>query len=398
MADKLLQKEATNITFASLQARLLVTHYLLNHSRMHAAWSSFGIVVRHAQALGLHRRSPTNNSCIMQEYRKRTFWTIYVNDRILSSIFGRPCAIHDEDIDQEECAMANDEDITATNIRLTSNGAYCSVASLIHYSRLAQLLGRLLRQFYSPAVRSLSMTRLQEAATLLETQLNAWQDNLPPYLNYTTLPAAAMSIMIQRQICTLKMTFAHASLLLYRPFILHSVESAVGNSPSIFEQWIKRCHDKSIDAANEAVSECHSLQQRGFFSRVFWLVGYVQFAAIGTLFMYTQLWPNAINVRDIAERALEQFPVGVEGDLIGQRYLEILKELRDMTARDGARGDTGSVYSANDAAGTLAGLRVENEAPVFEDVLFNFGGSWSHNLFFDPGMLDDFIGEDRIVQ
>ncbi|KAJ4233240.1 hypothetical protein NW759_002020 [Fusarium solani] len=42
----------------SLQARLLVTHYLLNHSQMRETWSTFGIAVRQAQVLDIHRRSP----------------------------------------------------------------------------------------------------------------------------------------------------------------------------------------------------------------------------------------------------------------------------------------------------------------------------------------------------
>ncbi|KAI8263722.1 fungal specific transcription factor domain protein [Colletotrichum sp. SAR11_239] len=326
MADRQLQRESSKITFASLQARLLATHYLLNHSRMHEAWSSFGIVVRHAQAIGLHRRSvgPLSNY-ITHEYRKRLFWAIYVNDRIISSIFGRPCAIHDDDIDQDECALANDDDITAAGCRVSPYGEFCSAAALIHYARLSRILGKILRKFYSPAARNNSITQLHQFAAEFEKSLLDWQDNLPAYLNYVALPPSALSTMTQRQTCTLKLMFAHASLLLYRPFILYSMDPATG-SVSRLEQWVKRCHDKSIEAARVVVNECRYLCQRGLFSRAFWLVNYMQFAALGTLYMYSHLWPEATHVRETAEEAMAEFPVGVQGDLVGQRFEDIKKE------------------------------------------------------------------------
>ncbi|KAF4879213.1 putative transporter [Colletotrichum siamense] len=379
MADRQLQRESSKITFASLQARLLATHYLLNHSRMHEAWSSFGIVVRHAQALGLHRRSvgPLSN-CITHEYRKRLFWAIYVNDRIISSIFGRPCAIHDDDIDQDECALANDDDITAAGCRVSPYGEFCSAAALIHYARLSGILGKILRKFYSPAARSNSITQLHQFAAEFEKSLLDWQDNLPAYLNYVALPPSALSTMTQRQTCTLKLMFAHASLLLYRPFILYSMDPATG-AVSRLEQWVKRCHDKSIEAARVVVNECRYLCQRGLFSRAFWLVNYMQFAALGTLYMYSHLWPEATHVRETAEEAMAEFPVGVQGDLVGQRYVEILNELREVTAKTPSAG-----------MDMLASACTVDEMPAFETSLMDFGGPWS-NLFFDTSAIDEYV-------
>ncbi|KAJ3961508.1 hypothetical protein N0V92_001781 [Colletotrichum tropicale] len=379
MADRQLQRESSKITFASLQARLLATHYLLNHSRMHEAWSSFGIVVRHAQALGLHRRSvgPLSNH-ITHEYRKRLFWAIYVNDRIISSIFGRPCAIHDDDIDQDECALANDDDITVAGCRIAPNGEFCSAAALIHYARLSRILGKILRKFYSPAARNNSITQLHQFAAEFEKSLLDWQDNLPAYLNYVALPPSALSTMTQRQTCTLKLMFAHASLLLYRPFILYSMDPATG-SVSRLEQWVKRCHDKSIEAARVVVNECRYLCQRGLFSRAFWLVNYMQFAALGTLYMYSHLWPEATHVRETAEEAMAEFPVGVQGDLVGQRYVEILNELREVTAKTPSAG-----------MDMLASACTVDEIPAFETSLMDFGGPWS-NLFFDTSAIDEYV-------
>lgn len=383
MADQQLQKGTSRISIASLQSRLLVTHYLLNHSRMHEAWSLFGVVVRHAQALGLHRRSaraPAN--LIVLETRKRLFWAIYIHDRILSSIFGRPCALHDGDVDQEEVTLANDVDITPTACRSCPRDTFCSTAALFHYSRLARILGMILRQLYGPQSRGHSIQELHKVALTFESKLTAWKDNLPTYLDYTKLPASAMSTMTQRQTCTLKLTFSHASLLLYRPFILYSLGASVEKAPNL-QGWIKRCHDKSIDAANTIVSECKYLAQRGLFSRVFYLVTYLQFAAIGTLFMYCHLWPNASEARNTAEEARMAFPSGVEGDLVGQRYVEVLNELSKLTS-----------VSSMDLAGGDFGVAQSNDLAFdFESVPVDLAGPWS-NLFFDPTMFDEYLGFD----
>ena len=377
MAHASLQSTPDSVTLATSQSRLLIIHYLLNHARMHEAWSIFGVLVRHIQALGFHRRSRAiNGNYIKHEYRKRLFWCVYIHDRILSSMFGRPLAIHDDDVDQEECALANDEDIESSRCQITEDGAFCSAAGLVHYARLARILGQVLREFYTPSARLHDISRLYKSASRFEDALTEWQNQLPPFLNYVTLPPSVVSITAQRQMCTLKLMFAHANLLLYRPFILN----AIGGMEQSLErdQWVRRCHKKSIEAANTVVSECRYLSQRGLFSRVFWLVNYMQFASIGTLLIYSYLWPEDTTARRTAEEAMDQFPIGIEGDLVGQRYLETLKELREITAR--GRNNSNNFQPTIDAF-TDSGMGPVNHDNTDE-------ASWA-NFFFDSSVIDE---------
>ncbi|GAP89457.1 putative finger protein [Rosellinia necatrix] len=379
VAHAQLEETPDLITLATSQARLLIIHFLLNHARMHEAWSAFGIVVRHVQALGLHRRSrPADADCIRYEYRKRLFWCVYINDRILSSMFGRPLAIHDDDIDQDECALANDEDIDESKCKLTKDGLFCSSAGLVHYARIARILGQILRVFYTPASRLQDVSQLHASATVFEKGLRDWEDGLPPYLNYIVLPPSAVSVTAQRQMCTLKLMSAHASLLLYRPFILHAINRNAEQTPNL--QWIKTCHEKCIEAAKTVVSECHYLSQRGLFSRTFWLVTYMQFASIGTLLTYSYLWPEDITARKTAEDAMAEFPAGIDGDPVGQRYLATLKELREMTvrARDGSyRGRPLIFDSSPETQIEVLGNESSDQ------------GQWIN--FFDASLLDEMV-------
>ena len=382
MAAQQLRERQSRITLSCLQADLLAIHFLLNHSNMHEAWSSFGTLVRRAQALGLHRLSnERKRDLISYEYGKRLFWTIYVNDRTLSSIFGRPCAIHDDDVDQEECAFADDDAITASSCIPTGPEEFSTSAALIYYARLGRILGRIQRELYSGVSRVRSISQIHDVASEIEKDLSAWLEALPPYLNFVTLPLSAMSTIIQRQMCTLKLTFAHASLLLYRPFILYWLASDSREQLARLEQWVLRCHEKSIEMARMIVAECNYLYQRGLFSRAFWMVNYVQFAAIGTIYMCSHLWPNASSrMRAIADEAMIQFPVGVDGDAVGQRYLNVLRDFQEITRKS-------SLPSGLDQCNPGA-----DHQTIFSDEVAGFGGSvleldnsWG-SLFFDTSV------------
>lgn len=382
MAVCQLETIPSTVTMTSLQARLLGVHYLLNHSRMHEAWTSFGIVVRYAQALGLHRAShgPISDH-LLHEYRKRVFAAVYINDRLLSGVFGRPCALHDDDVDQQEPSHANEEDITISACILTSGEDFCSAAALVQYGRLAKILGRVLRKLYGPLAKQNTMDHLLEVAKKLGNDLKQWQDGLPAYLDYVHLPSSAMSVMTQRQMCTLKMTFAHACLLLYRPFLVFSISSTRKPSPDV-EQWIETCHRESIRAAKTVVAECQDLYERGLFTRAFWLVNYVQFAAIGTLYIYAHIWPESGHIRVLAERAMAQYPIGIEGDMVGQQYYNVLRELRDI------------IMTSVNAPLEVLPSSAQMISPV--DFEFDPSGAWA-NLFLDTTAMSEQFFEAGIL-
>ncbi|KAE8308235.1 fungal-specific transcription factor domain-containing protein [Aspergillus transmontanensis] len=381
MAQKELERGSSKITLSSLQARLLITHYLLNHSRMHDAWSFFGIVVRHAQALRLHRETTASlTNFIEHEYRKKLFWSIYIYDRILSSIFGRPAALHDDDIDQEECRFTGDDDVTISEEHLKGKGAFCSGAALIYYARLAKILGMVLREFYGPLRKRHDLQSLRGMAVKMQQLLQDWLLSLPAFLDFISLPPSAMSTLTQRQLCTLKLIYSHTRLLLYRPFILYCIQQNgdAQDTPDL-AQWFTHCSDKSIEAAYSIVDECRSLQNRGLFSRRFWLVNYTQFAAIGTLYMYSSIRLHEPGIRAVADEALTQFPVGVEGDLVGQRYLDILRELQKVTLQCSATTDNTFDGSTVDGSGL--------DLPDLDDMLLGngdpFGSAVLNTAFID---------------
>ncbi|OXC67830.1 hypothetical protein AYX13_03725 [Cryptococcus neoformans] len=86
----------------SVQAQLFLTLYTYRHPTSELSlWRLGGAAFRAAQEIGLHRKSSNRLGLGPQheEQRRRTFWSAYVLDRMISIQLGRPFLFHDEDID-----------------------------------------------------------------------------------------------------------------------------------------------------------------------------------------------------------------------------------------------------------------------------------------------------------
>jgi hypothetical protein len=132
------QIEAEAPKLEHVQSRLIECLYLLSSSRANEVYSKFGTLVSMAITLGLHRRKKYAGhrhemDWIEHESRKRAFWAIYILDRYLSVMGGRPRLLQDEDINQDFPNRADDEDVTSEGIR-TRFGSFDSVmdAPLMH--------------------------------------------------------------------------------------------------------------------------------------------------------------------------------------------------------------------------------------------------------------------------
>ncbi len=116
VAQQNLQLELGFPKLESVQARLIECFYLLSSSRANEVYSKFGTLVSMAITLGLHRRKRRHGykhevGLVEDECRKRAFWAIYLLDRYLSVMGGRPRLLQDEDNDQDFPESLDDKDI-----------------------------------------------------------------------------------------------------------------------------------------------------------------------------------------------------------------------------------------------------------------------------------------------
>lgn len=84
----------------SIEAMLLLIMYSLRTKFSSNIWYIIGVAMRAAIDLGLHREASyfKMNTEVSQQ-RKRLFWSVYLMDRTISQIFGRPFNIAEHDLD-----------------------------------------------------------------------------------------------------------------------------------------------------------------------------------------------------------------------------------------------------------------------------------------------------------
>ena len=108
------------------------------------AWQSFGVTLQMITSLGLHRRIGGNrglglnvthiaNHAKMQSER-RLFWSAYVLDRQISTLFGRPNRWNDDMIDQglPDCVEVDIDDEDADEDGPVQVLRDCYTTGLIH--------------------------------------------------------------------------------------------------------------------------------------------------------------------------------------------------------------------------------------------------------------------------
>ncbi|RWA14239.1 hypothetical protein EKO27_g880 [Xylaria grammica] len=84
--------------FWSIQALLLMSLYMLAVSKRNASYAYYGMAIRSAFALGLHREESLEVFQLEERLVRKSLWkTLFILDRFLSACLGRPTAISEED-------------------------------------------------------------------------------------------------------------------------------------------------------------------------------------------------------------------------------------------------------------------------------------------------------------
>ena len=162
-----------------------------------------------AQSIGLHVESAPSNSAKATEsdHRRRTWYSLYVLDRLLALQLGRPMAIHEEDFKVE---LPDRGDPWAFGLQKTperdaDNSSY-SHASLMDYFlkviRFSDVVGLVIRELYRPSQVDLSPDQLLHSASLLDQHLTEWKAGLPRHLRFDLGHTFERSISFKRQVCS----------------------------------------------------------------------------------------------------------------------------------------------------------------------------------------------------
>ena len=219
-AQKLMQGETGPARLESVQARILTSLYLLNTSRLHQAWYSFGTATQLIVALGIHRSGEIRSAqpdLVVAECRKRSFWTAYTLDTYFSVMLGRPPYIQEAFADQDYPQLLNDKDLSSNQIVKRTKNIDCAITASILHAKVAAIVRQASKEQY--LLHRTSEDQQLRTAARLNAEIAQWQNELPVFLSGAIQPESLIP-MFRRQLTVLRIACAHAIMLINRPLML----------------------------------------------------------------------------------------------------------------------------------------------------------------------------------
>lgn len=202
----------------SVQALILMSVYMLSISRRNSANAYYGMAVRSAFALGLHREETLPMFAESWQRLRRNLWkTLFILDRFLSASLGRPIAILEDDcsealLDPLEPSLHPESNDQGGAEPIHSEGRDAVIRS-------TRVIGAILKKVYSK--RKISTALTQEIAG----SNGDWLAKLHPSLHWTQITNRSDSLVPAHGIAVLHVNLfqCHSTILLSRPFFLFMI-------------------------------------------------------------------------------------------------------------------------------------------------------------------------------
>ncbi|XHG09656.1 hypothetical protein AWENTII_012699 [Aspergillus wentii] len=326
-----LAAETGPVRLTSIQARLMQCFYLLSESRINHCWSLFGTTARLALAIGLHRRRRRERGVdyIEQECRKRVFWCAYSLDNYLSAALGRPKIFHDEDIDQELPVCANDSQIMQSRILPRTSKGQSIMLAPVYHAKLSKIISGILKDLYGIRVGSLESQ--VQATERHESELEEWRKGIASFLDVANTDV--LMVVYQRQHTVLSLAFAHAKILLHRPFLFRILASLSSGRSADIQTAVRTGVERCLEAASRVVAIFRELCANKRMYPSFWFTHYYVFSAIVVLYVHvicsqSDSSDNWHHYLESGEQAQQELSTCGTNSSFAHRYVVVLEELR----------------------------------------------------------------------
>ncbi|KAL5334812.1 hypothetical protein BJX70DRAFT_391120 [Aspergillus crustosus] len=329
-SDHHLTAEKGPVRLSSIQARLAQCFYLLGQSRINHCWSLFGTTARLAIAIGLHRgrrrERTVSVDCVEQECRKRVFWCMYSLDNYLSAALGRPRIFHDDEIDQEFPAIANDSQITSGGIAPALSNAQSIMLAPVCHAKLSRIISGILRDLYG--IRRVTLHSQSIAAAKHGAELDQWRAELSVFVD---LPSVDMLMLTyQRQYTVLNLAFYHAQILLLRPFVLKDFKSLalpVSSESNYISKTVDQNTQRCLGAALKITNILRDLCENGKMYHTFWVCKKTLHKACTCCAQANNAEADSAHFR-AGEQAQQHLASCGAQSSFARRYAMVLEELR----------------------------------------------------------------------
>ncbi|RDW86517.1 putative C6 transcription factor (Mut3) [Aspergillus mulundensis] len=281
----------------SLQAICFMVIFLQSSAKLSTCYSYVGIALRSSLRLGLHRSVTANFNPVERELRRRIFWVIRKMDVYVSTLLGLPQMLSDDDIDQEYPMSIDGEFITENGILPTPEGRIHAMVGANAHTRLSVIVLKIVKYIYplktaqhrseSDQRYVVSHSKIRE----IERDLQNWMEELPAALR----PGTEVSPQIERIRQLLRISYAHAQMVMYRPF-LHYVSS--GSQARGVDRRSYACAAACVSVSRNIVHITTGMHKKGLLNGSFWFTMYTTYFAILSLLFFVLENPDSPTAKD----------------------------------------------------------------------------------------------------
>ncbi|RFU24419.1 hypothetical protein B7463_g11918, partial [Scytalidium lignicola] len=216
----------TECTLENIQMLLAQCFFLLAIGQTDRCWNTLGLAIHVAQSIGLHvedslKQPVTNLTPTEQEIERRTWYSMYVLDRLLALQLGRPFAIHEEDY----CVNLPSETPETVPLfeGITDYSLLGDRPSPINYFisviKFSQILGQVISNLYRPSQVTDDPDRMLLCTATLDGSLTDWKLELPRHLRFDLGHTFEKSMIFKRQRNMLAIKYHHLRTLIHRPYL-----------------------------------------------------------------------------------------------------------------------------------------------------------------------------------
>ncbi|KAF1979419.1 hypothetical protein BU23DRAFT_549412 [Bimuria novae-zelandiae CBS 107.79] len=321
--------------FWSVQALLLMSVYMLAKSKRNTAFAQLGMATRSAQALGLHREETLVIFGPEEQKARKNLWrSLFVMDRLLSCLLGRPTAISESDCSGDSLRPSEAAPSTL-KANFDETGAYALEAAV----RSCSAIGLILKKVYQQ--RKISTRLAQEIADICKT----WPRVLPTVLHWRQASSVTASQGVA--ILHVNLFYCHSIILLTRPFFLYILnmetqrqanQASAGNRAPRPYLRMEKFSEACVIASTHTILLVQNAFDVGYLSRRNPAVIYFLFAAALVVLanefagLYRSDSPDSCIANSIAIMSY-----CAESDQQASRLVYILSSFRDVVTQQRAR-------------------------------------------------------------
>ena len=254
--DRALANIGGNMSIATVQAFLLIALYSINACQINGAFLFFGLAVRAAYSIGIHRTEVNSRfGSEVHRQRDRLWKSLRAVDLFLSTSMGRPPA-------------TSDVDCTVPYRATDDNGQ--EVFDLLNASvQIFLIMETIVVEVYSK--RKISLRQTEGISLDLREWSTRWLPRLKATVAKTVSAENASDLNGASQVMS---TYYYAVILVSRPFLMHELYRRIPvdsqqtiPTPSGLTSAKARLADACIDAASLMVDPIHDLIQRGLMTQ-----------------------------------------------------------------------------------------------------------------------------------